>query len=155
LPTAQRQAILEPVKLVVTRWNSFYCAFERAARLQNAYNSYANFHMQRLARQDAIAIGRNNKPPEAPTWMRTTGLTAADWTVITEYIDLLRPLKAATKRLEGRGKSGKYGAIVEVIPVFEYLLGELESRFILYEHVDFNAHAEAPEDHIAINVSAA
>jgi hypothetical protein len=87
--------------------------------------------------------------------MRTTGLSAADWVEITEYIDLLRPLKAATERLEGRGKSGKYGAIFKVIPVFEYLLGELESRFSLYEHVDFNAHAEAPEDHIAINVRAA
>jgi hypothetical protein len=75
--------------------------------------------------------------------------------VITKYIDLLRPLKEATKRLEGRGKSGKYGAIFEVIPVFEYLLGELKSRFNLYKHVDFNAHAEAPEDHVAINVRAA
>jgi hypothetical protein len=28
LPTDQRR-ILEPVKLVVTRWNSFYCAFKR------------------------------------------------------------------------------------------------------------------------------
>ena len=54
--------------------------------------------------------------------MRSTGLTATDWAVITEYIDLLRPLKAATERLEGRGESGKYGAIFEFIPVFEYLL---------------------------------
>jgi hypothetical protein len=32
LPTDQRR-ILEPVKPVVTRWNSFYCAFKRAAHL--------------------------------------------------------------------------------------------------------------------------
>jgi hypothetical protein len=57
--------------------------------------------------------------------MRSDGLTAADWAVVTEYIDVLKPLKSATKRLEGRGKdadgrvgSCRYGAI----PVFEYIL---------------------------------
>jgi hypothetical protein len=41
----------------------------------------------------------------------------------------LKPLKLATKRLEGRGKDaegrvrgGHYGAITEVIPVFKYIL---------------------------------
>jgi hypothetical protein len=48
--------------------------------------------------------------------------------VITEYIDVLRPLKEATKRLEGRGKIGKFGAIYDIIPVFEYLMGEYEGR---------------------------
>jgi hypothetical protein len=140
----------EPVKLVTITG-----AFEPAARLQNAYNSYANFHIKRIAGQDAIAIGRNNRRPEAPAQMRSTGLGAADWAVITEYIDLLRPPKEATKHFEGRGKSGKYGAIFEGIPVFEYLFSELESRFNPYEHIDFNAHREAPEDHVAINVRAA
>lgn len=75
--------------------------------------------------------------------------------MITEYIDLLRPLQHATERLEGRGKSGKFGAIYEVIPVFGYLLAELETRCRQYDDVDFNAHAEAPEDHLAINLKAA
>jgi hypothetical protein len=60
--------------------------------------------------------------------MRSNGLSSADWAVITEYMDVLAPLKKASERLEGRGKSGKHGAIYEVIPVFEYLLGELETR---------------------------
>jgi hypothetical protein len=38
--------------------------------------------------------------------MRSTRLSAADWAVITEYIDVLKPLKLATKRLKGRGKGG-------------------------------------------------
>jgi hypothetical protein len=154
LPTDQRR-ILEPIKPVVTRWNSFYCAFERAAHLQAAYNSYANYHIKSISQANAIALGRNNKLPAAPTWMRSTGLTTADWAVITEYIDLLRPLKYASKRLEGRGKSGKFGAIYEVIPVFEFLLCELETRCNQYKHVDYNAHAEAPEDQLAINLRAA
>jgi hypothetical protein len=87
--------------------------------------------------------------------MRSSGLNTADWAVITEYIDALEPLKKATERLEGRGKSGRFGAIYEVIPVFEHLLSELEIRCTQYEHVDFNAHDEAPEDHLSINLRAA
>jgi hypothetical protein len=50
--------------------------------------------------------------------MRSDGLTGADWAVITEYIDILKPLKTATKRLEGRGKTGSFRAIAEIIPIF-------------------------------------
>ncbi|KAI2475192.1 hypothetical protein Ptr902_13390 [Pyrenophora tritici-repentis] len=78
----------------------------------------------------------------------------SDWQVITEYIGVLRPLKEATLRLEGRGKAGRFGAIYEVIPVFEYLLNEYEARVKSYEHVDYEA-ANAPEDHLAINLRAA
>jgi hypothetical protein len=87
--------------------------------------------------------------------MRSTRLTSADWAVITEYIDLLQPPQHATERFEGRGKSGKFGAIYVVILVFEYLLAELDTRCSQYEDVDFNAHTEAPEDHLAINLKAA
>jgi hypothetical protein len=87
--------------------------------------------------------------------MRPDGLSAADWAFVTEYLDVLRPLKLATKRLEGRGKSGRSGAIAEVIPVFDYILTYYEQRVKGYEAVDYNAHNEAPEDHLAINLRAA
>jgi hypothetical protein len=104
---------------------------------------------------DALALGRNNRQPQVPAWMRSNGLSSADWAVITEYMDVLAPLKKASERLEGRGKSGKHGAIYEVIPVFEYLLGELKTRCQQFSHVDFDAHPKAPEDHFAINLKAA
>jgi hypothetical protein len=92
--------------------------------------------------------------PEAPRWMRSGGLRANDWAVVKDYIEILQPLKSATKRLEGRGKSGRFGAIYEVIPVFEYLLHEFEQRYKPYELVDYKAIG-APEDHFAINLRAA
>ena len=56
--------------------------------------------------------------------MRSDGLTAANWQVIPEYIDVLRPLEQATSCLEGRGISGAFGSVAEIIiPTFEYLLG--------------------------------
>ena len=86
--------------------------------------------------------------------MRSGGLTAADWAVITEYIEVLEPLKSATDRLQGRGKAGTHGALYEVIPVLESLISDLNTRLRTYTAVDFQP-AEAPEDHIAINVRAA
>jgi hypothetical protein len=89
--------------------------------------------------------------------------------VVTKYIEVLRPLKLATKRLKGRGKGvkganndvdsphrcGRYGAIAKVIPVFKYILTYYEQRVKAYENVDYNAHEEAPEDYLAINLRAA
>ncbi|KAG9377839.1 Dimer-Tnp-hAT domain containing protein [Pyrenophora tritici-repentis] len=133
----QKQEILEPVKPVVTRWNSFHDTFVRAAKLHNAVDEYAQSHIERTMGADAYARSRNNKLTKVPAWMRSNGLTADDWAVITQYISVLEPLKEATKRLEARGKAGRFGAIYEVIPVFEAVL------------------AVAPEDHLPINLRAA
>lgn len=154
LPAGERLRVLEPVKPVVTRWNSYYAAFARATQLQAAYNSYAEHHISRVSLDDRRANQAGNKLSDAPSWMRSTGLTAADWAVITEYQDCLEPLKLGTERLEGRGKAGKFGAIYEVIPVFEYILSALEARTRPYEQVDFN-HTDAPEDHLHINLRTA
>jgi hypothetical protein len=70
--------------------------------------------------------------------LKLTGLTAIAWTVIIKYQDCLQPLKSATERLEGRGKSGNFGPIYEIISVFEYVLSALEARTRPYERVDFN-----------------
>jgi hypothetical protein len=75
--------------------------------------------------------------------------------VIAEYQDCLAPLKYATKRLEGCSKDGKYGAIYEVIPVFEYVLIQLDDQARQFEQIDFSAHPEAPEDHLKVNLLAA
>lgn len=54
-----------------------------------------------------------------------------------------------------RGRTGKFGAVYEVISVMEYVLSSLETRAHPYSLVDFNAHAEALEDYLAINLRAA
>ncbi|PZD22888.1 Dimer-Tnp-hAT domain containing protein, partial [Pyrenophora tritici-repentis] len=127
----------------------------RAVKLQFAVNAYATHHIQRVQREDTFAQSRGNKLSVAQPWMRSDGLTGADWAVITEYMDILKPLKTSTKRLEGRGKSGSFGAIAEIIPIFEYLLTYYEQRVNAYEAVNYNEHDESPEDHIAINLRAA
>jgi hypothetical protein len=153
--TSDNRKVLQPVKPVVTRWNSFYSCFERAAKLQSAVNAYANYHILDTKQRIDRAIRQNNKLPKVPEWMKSDGLTAADWQVITEYIDVLGPLKTATKRLEGHGKHGKFGSIAEIIPVFEVLLHKLEQQLQNFNSVNHEEHDEAPEDHLAINLRSA
>jgi hypothetical protein len=153
--TDNNRTILQPVKPVITRWNSFYSCFERAAQLQSAVNAYANYHILDTKQRINRATRQNLKQPKVPEWMKSDGLTAADWQVINEYIEVLAPLKTATKRLEGHGKSGGFGSVAEIIPVFEVLLHKLEQQLQNYDSVNHEEHAEAPEDHIAINLRAA
>jgi hypothetical protein len=72
---ANKRKILEPVKPVVTRWNSYYSCFERAVQLQSAINAYANHHIKRVRDKDTYAETRRNKLPDAPRWIRLSGLT--------------------------------------------------------------------------------
>jgi hypothetical protein len=97
---------------------------------------------------------RRGTQSDAPAWMRSGGLQAADWAVVTEYQRCLEPFKITIKRLEGRGKhhSSNFGAIYEVLPVFDYLLDQLEKLAEPYADVVFDAHEEAPEDHLHINL---
>jgi hypothetical protein len=142
LPAAARVKILRLIKLVVTRWNSYYSALERATYLKGGFDLYIKKHVSRVAYEE-----RRGTQSDAPAWMRSGGLQAADWAVITEYQRCLEPLKITTKRLEGRGKhySSNFGAIHEVLPVFKYLLNQLEKLAKPYADVVFDAHEEAPE----------
>ncbi|KAG9382232.1 Dimer-Tnp-hAT domain containing protein [Pyrenophora tritici-repentis] len=69
-PTEQHK-IKEPVKLVVTRYNSYVSCFKRA----------------KIETEDAYARSRNNKLPAAPDWMRSDGINAHDWQVIAEVTE--------------------------------------------------------------------
>ena len=135
--------------LTDSKSNSYYSALERATYLKGGFNLYIEKHVSRVAYEE-----RRGTHSDAPAWMRSGGLQAADWAVITEYQRCLEPLKITTKRLEGRGKhhSSNFGAIYEVLPVFEYLLDQLEKLAEPYADVVFDAHEEAPEDHLHINL---
>ncbi|KAF2176476.1 hypothetical protein K469DRAFT_480920, partial [Zopfia rhizophila CBS 207.26] len=56
----------------------------------------------------------------------------------------LTPLKEATARLEGRGASGWFGVIHEIILTFEAILQAYEHLSEQFSSVDFN-ESDAPE----------
>ncbi|TKA47803.1 hypothetical protein B0A49_12989, partial [Cryomyces minteri] len=53
-------------------------------------------------------------------------LSADDWHVLTQYLEILEPLHVATMELQGNPEEGRAGAIWEVLPVMESLLKHLE-----------------------------
>jgi hypothetical protein len=145
--------MLYPIKPVVTRWNSYYDCFERASKLRATIGNYSAKHLEEYAKDRAYAHSLGKGDPPAPRWVQLGGLTAHDWSVITDYIDVLKPLKDGTKRLEGRGGEYNFGSIGEVIPVFEYVYNRLQDVLKGMEKARYNAHDEAPEDHLHINLS--
>jgi hypothetical protein len=52
--------ILEPVKPVVTRWNSYFLCFKRAVKLQLAVNAYANSYIKQVRDKTTYAISKGN-----------------------------------------------------------------------------------------------
>ena len=117
LPVELQEEIKMPVKPVVTRWNSFEGTLQRAVELRTAIGLYINDHRRCAQTDDELAVQRGKQPStNVPSWMRSDGLTTADWQVIVDYLQVLKPLKLASERLEGRGKSSRFGAIYEVIP---------------------------------------
>ena len=63
-------------------------------------------------------------------------------------------IKEAIKRLEARGKAGRFSAIYEVIPVFEAVLAVYKQLLKNYNSVNYNANS-APKDYLPINLRVA
>jgi hypothetical protein len=68
---------------------------------------------------------------------------------------MLKLLKAATKRLKGRGNSRRFSAITKIILVFKYILNYYKQRIRVYKAVNYNAYNKAPKDYLTINLRAA
>jgi hypothetical protein len=66
----------------------------------------------------------------------TKELSAADRATINQYIEVFPPLKEATRRLEGRGDSERFGAIYEVYSTVEYLLSQFKQLVESFSGVD-------------------
>jgi hypothetical protein len=55
LPAAARVKILRLIKLVVTRWNLYYSALERATYLKGGFDLYIEKHVSRVAYEEQVA----------------------------------------------------------------------------------------------------
>lgn len=156
LPDFKSLSLIKPVK---TRWNSYHSAFERAVQLRGPIDTITEHLVESWNAENAPTKKRRTKIKEKktpPRYVSEGGLNGYDWHVITKYVEILQPLKDATKLLEARGSSGKHGSISEVLPTFEWLLHhfeELKSRLkdaTLQNYPD----QEHMEDHFEINVTA-
>ncbi|KAL5610632.1 hypothetical protein FOBRF1_006749 [Fusarium oxysporum] len=116
---------------------------ERGYQLRNALDSLVQAEVTEWSNYVARRTQNWTKP--MPKKSRTKPaivddkMSVEDWSVITEYLAILKPLKIATKRLEGRPKEGKFGAIWEVLLTMEWLLKHLE-EFKAQHELDEEPH---------------
>lgn len=117
--------------------------------LRNAIDDYIE---QELAEHHA-AVGRYERrphlhrdSPKAPQLLHDK-LSVDDWEIIKHYIELLKPCKQATMKLQGnvgtttRRSRAVKGAIWQVLPVFNDLMKVFEEKRIIH----LPAESQQPE----------
>jgi hypothetical protein len=67
--------LLTPVRPVVTRWNSYHAAIERATKLYSDFNRYMEHHIKSVAFNKKRS---GSACKDVPAWMRQGGLAAND-----------------------------------------------------------------------------
>lgn len=95
-----------------TRWNSSYDMIEHAVMLQSAIHEFMrkiikeyDDYIARITHNNSRSLPKRHQP--RPT-ICDDYLTEDDWSVLTEYLAILKPFKIATKRLEGRAIDGEF-----------------------------------------------
>ncbi|KJZ68601.1 hypothetical protein HIM_12010 [Hirsutella minnesotensis 3608] len=98
-----------------TRWNSSEAMMERGYMLRNALDSLVQAEVTEWNQYVARRTQHGAKPMPKKCRKKPTivddQMATEDWSVIAEYLAILKPLKIATKRLEGQPRQGKFGAI--------------------------------------------
>ncbi|KAK2923026.1 HAT, C-terminal dimerization domain [Fusarium oxysporum f. sp. vasinfectum] len=120
-----------------TRWNSSEAMMERGYMLRNALDSLVQAEVTEWNQYVARRTQNGTKPMPKKSRKKPAivddKMAAEDWSVIAEYLAILKSLKIATKRLEGRPQEGKFGAIWEVLLTMEWLLKHLEEAKLQHE----------------------
>ena len=98
------------IKDVETRWNSFYYSAERACYLRPTIDKLLIDKRTNYERYCARCECSNRPIKQQPLAILNDTLLDDEWTVITRYIEILKPLKDATLVLEGYA-SGRFSAI--------------------------------------------
>ena len=108
-----KKRILHLIKDNDTRWNSTFLMIHRAVELHVSIDAMAQHekmkydkYLQRLQKLNARRPENKKTKPKPPPAIVDNMLTADDWDILTQYLEILKPLKQATERLEGRAIEG-------------------------------------------------
>jgi hypothetical protein len=118
---SSQTSTLEPLKPLrthallhdnLTRWNSWYDAAVRAVSLRSAIDEFVDSELGDYRAAVARYEGSRSlqkRPPKEPSLLQDV-LSADDWSIILQYVELLKPLKDATVLLQGHVSTSGKGA---------------------------------------------
>ena len=89
------------------RWNSAYEMVNRGLKLQRRIDLFCYKHYK------ALDLNR---------------LTPDDWDTLKSLAEILKPFKEETMNLQGRGVTGSYGTVWEVLPTIHTLLKHVQEQ---------------------------
>lgn len=154
-PEGERE-VYQIMKSVIIRWNSFDDSAERALYLRPAIDELIQREQDgwdNYVRRTQES-GRSATRTE-PSIVRDK-LSGDEWTVIERYREILKPLKDATKLLQGSA-GGKFGAIWQVLPTFEKRLSHFESLRVQYPIAETISSVEdtliTPQHHFTTSIN--
>ncbi len=140
-----------------TRWNSHYFAIEAAVANRASIDDFSLTERQKYTRllqqvreKNARVPNKKQQKEPAESVIVRDALTEEDWVMIKHYMEILKPLMLATKRLEGHPKSGRNGAMWEVLPIYESLLSKLEEFKARFETL--SGKGDEFCNHLVVNI---
>jgi len=129
-----------------TRWNSFYLAMDRAIEQHAVLAELLDDEMgtwNRYLRK--VHPGGISK---AMPVILLDYLSTEDWSVISQYHNVMKPLCGATLRFQGYRKGHKegseHGVIWQVLPTMEMLLRHFEQLRIRFKDTCSNDPGDSP-----------
>lgn len=132
-----------------TRWNSACNMIERALQLQHRIDAFCavNQRSSRRPRDDISAVDVDDDG--SVSW---DTLTPVDWDTLKELFELTKSFRDFTAQMEGRAKTGSYGALWEVLPAIHKLVEEYERHSAHYTALALsNQYIERKDGDIEVN----
>jgi hypothetical protein len=147
--------ILEVVKPVKIRWNSYHNTFLRAIALRDPINLIAQYIINKYEKEAAPLRTRQKKVPPPPPVVAASALNDDNWGVINNYIEILSPIQDAIKMLKARGRSGLHRVIWEVIPTLNWLLKLFKEKkdHVVNTTLDDYLDQDTIKDYYTINLN--
>lgn len=115
-----------------TQWNSVDNMIEQALKLHVRINMYCSQHSKRSSNGS----------------LADDYLSVEDWRTLTELHDIFKPFRKATLLLEGRGRTGLYGAAWEVLPTIHHLLIKTKEKKEHYQRLASVLDGDSKYHHI-------
>ena len=108
-PGAHGSATRSLIKTIETRWHVEDDAYARAFQMRDAIDELIDEVTERYNKELRISERKGNKPPLKPSVIDDK-LTADDWSILSRYHEILKPVKDEARQLEGQ-IGGNHGAI--------------------------------------------